>query len=221
MNRKLLFVVHALTFAVGMTACFGQAAATTLTFDALGSVGTGINFFGPSVSESGFTITGIKSNGVVDTHTSFFYVPQNNNPDRPFGQPTLGVTNSDTTAFMTADSADPFSVTSIDLGENSVSTLSGVATFVGTFADTTTVTQSFTLDGVFGLQTFALTGFDSIVSFKWTMPNPYFMVDNIVIDMNSSSETPLPAALSLFATSLGAMGLLGWRRKRKAAAHTA
>ncbi len=30
--------------------------------------------------------------------------------------------------------------------------------------------------------------------------------------------TPLPAALPLFATGLGALGLLGWRRKRKAAA---
>ncbi len=29
--------------------------------------------------------------------------------------------------------------------------------------------------------------------------------------------TPLPAALPLFATGLGAMGLLGWRRKRKSA----
>ena len=29
------------------------------------------------------------------------------------------------------------------------------------------------------------------------------------------SGTPLPAALPLFATSLGAMGLFGWRRKRK------
>ena len=27
--------------------------------------------------------------------------------------------------------------------------------------------------------------------------------------------TPLPAALPLFATGLGALGLLGWRRKRK------
>jgi hypothetical protein len=29
------------------------------------------------------------------------------------------------------------------------------------------------------------------------------------------TTTPLPAALPLFATGLGAMGLLGWRRKRK------
>ena len=32
------------------------------------------------------------------------------------------------------------------------------------------------------------------------------------------ATTPLPAALPLFATGLGAMGLLGWRRKRKNAA---
>ena len=30
--------------------------------------------------------------------------------------------------------------------------------------------------------------------------------------------TPIPAALPLFATGLGALGSLGWRRKRKAAA---
>jgi hypothetical protein len=34
----------------------------------------------------------------------------------------------------------------------------------------------------------------------------------------SLSATPLPAALPLFASGLGALGLLGWRRKRKAAA---
>jgi hypothetical protein len=31
-------------------------------------------------------------------------------------------------------------------------------------------------------------------------------------------STPLPAALPLFATGLGAIGLFGWRRKRKCAA---
>ncbi len=32
-----------------------------------------------------------------------------------------------------------------------------------------------------------------------------------------AEATPLPAALPLFASGLGALGLLGWRRKRKAA----
>ena len=34
----------------------------------------------------------------------------------------------------------------------------------------------------------------------------------------TDNTTPLPAALPLFATGLGALGLLGWRRKRKALA---
>jgi hypothetical protein len=44
--------------------------------------------------------------------------------------------------------------------------------------------------------------------------------DTITVDFSGGgpvSATPLPAALPLFATGLGALGLLGWRRKRKAA----
>jgi hypothetical protein len=43
--------------------------------------------------------------------------------------------------------------------------------------------------------------------------------DNVLIrGVAFAPETPLPAALPLFASGLGALGLLGWRRKRKAAA---
>ena len=34
------------------------------------------------------------------------------------------------------------------------------------------------------------------------------------ISYSRAAETPLPAALPLFATGLGALGLFGWRRKR-------
>jgi hypothetical protein len=33
--------------------------------------------------------------------------------------------------------------------------------------------------------------------------------------IGDAGATPLPAALPLFASGLGALGLLGWRRKRK------
>jgi hypothetical protein len=39
-----------------------------------------------------------------------------------------------------------------------------------------------------------------------------------VLQASSIAEVPLPAAFPLFATGLGAFGLLGWRRKKKAAA---
>ncbi len=41
-------------------------------------------------------------------------------------------------------------------------------------------------------------------------------IDNIVVQLDSAA-TPLPAALPLFATGIGALGLLGWRRKKKTA----
>ena len=45
-------------------------------------------------------------------------------------------------------------------------------------------------------------------------------VADLIVSFASDLEAavPLPAALPLFATGLGALGLLGWRRKRKAAA---
>jgi hypothetical protein len=36
-----------------------------------------------------------------------------------------------------------------------------------------------------------------------------------VAEITPPDNTPLPAALPLFASGLGALGLLGWRRKRK------
>jgi hypothetical protein len=41
---------------------------------------------------------------------------------------------------------------------------------------------------------------------------------SITLNGTGVSATPLPAALPLFASGLGALGLLGWRRKRKNAA---
>jgi hypothetical protein len=55
----------------------------------------------------------------------------------------------------------------------------------------------------------------------WIWPTDANNCDHCIVDFSVpilASETPLPAALPLFATGLGALGLLGWRRKRKAAA---
>jgi hypothetical protein len=47
--------------------------------------------------------------------------------------------------------------------------------------------------------------------------NPQFFGPNFLL-VSDVSEVPLPAAVPLFATSLGLFGLLGWRRRRKLAA---
>jgi hypothetical protein len=48
-------------------------------------------------------------------------------------------------------------------------------------------------------------------------PQPYGTLA-FVLNTSAPSTTPLPATLPLFASGLGALGLLGWRRKRKAQA---
>lgn len=53
----------------------------------------------------------------------------------------------------------------------------------------------------------------------WSQAGPGTLTITLETTTNSAA-TPLPAALPLFATGLGALGLFGWRRKRKAQAAT-
>jgi hypothetical protein len=48
-------------------------------------------------------------------------------------------------------------------------------------------------------------------------PNFDYLDETFVVTNVATNVTPLPAALPLFATGLGGLILLGWRRKRKAA----
>jgi hypothetical protein len=61
--------------------------------------------------------------------------------------------------------------------------------------------------------TFTGTGSDTLVVSAINHPE-YWWVDNFSVDPVVTA-TPLPGALPLFANGLGALGLLGWRRKRK------
>jgi hypothetical protein len=60
---------------------------------------------------------------------------------------------------------------------------------------------------------------DNIVSYCLvTGGNHPGSLASLSLEVTEVTPTPLPAALPLFASGLGALGLLGWRRKRKAAA---
>jgi hypothetical protein len=49
----------------------------------------------------------------------------------------------------------------------------------------------------------------------------YDVTDGAVSATSPTSATPIPAALPLFATGIGGLGLLGWRRRRKGAGSAA
>jgi len=53
----------------------------------------------------------------------------------------------------------------------------------------------------------------STLAFSFRNSTSWFYIDDVSVE---AAPTPLPAALPLFATGLGALGLLGWRRRRKA-----
>jgi hypothetical protein len=111
-----------------------------------------------------------------------------------------------------------------------VNTLSDNSVVSQTYTDGTNEVrldrQTFTLPAAFSTDTLAyiiLTNLDVNVpnsdpnapgNFIFLLGQPFLAA----LSTNSPSETPVPAALPLFATGLGALGLLAKRRKRKAAA---
>jgi hypothetical protein len=98
--------------------------------------------------------------------------------------------------------------------------VNGNTKVVGNFDGTGDQTITIRLDlhsGFFGL--IGAAKFTTIV-FENISGADTFRVTNLSFggEPLATSEVPLPAALPLFATGLGAIGLMGWRRKRKAAA---
>jgi hypothetical protein len=58
------------------------------------------------------------------------------------------------------------------------------------------------------------TGSSTVLSFTFTNANEFSRLDAVSVVETAPPAVPLPAALPLFATGLGALGLFGWRRKR-------
>ena len=90
-------------------------------------------------------------------------------------------------------------------------------------SDVQSLTSTFKINGItesFGLANAGLlVGLGVVTDFTFTAiaGQPEFYVSGLSFLQGSSiiPTTPLPGALPLFATGLSALGLLGWRRKRK------
>ena len=125
---------------------------------------------------------------LVDLNTVTFTAGDPTN----FGSGILTVANSTTGTFVGIGG----SVGQIDLATN--------------YTSGTSISDSATFDS----ETFATLGVTP-GTYEWTWGDASDQSYTLII---GTAATPLPAALPLFASGLGAMGLLGWRRKRKAAA---
>ena len=89
-----------------------------------------------------------------------------------------------------------------------------------TFSDTNSTTNATGLSWELFTQTFTAASATTTLAFINGDPatDNSNGLDNVVLNDLGPAAVPLPAALPLFATGLGALGLLGWRRKRKAQA---
>lgn len=132
-------------------------------------------------------------------------------------QPSFGFGQGIDSSFaFTNDSSNLFSASSIDLLEATVFPDTFGITLIGTKADTSVVSQTLTLDGVAGTETFALSGaFSGLVSLKIAEDiTNSFSIDIVAIDDIVLTRVPLPAATWLFGSGL--IGLIGFARRKKA-----
>jgi len=181
------------------------AHATVIDFESLALNNNAVNNTGSPYSEDGFSIAA--------TTLSFFGTLEN----RFTGSTALLNRIGKGVTILTNDMANPFSVQSIDLSELNGNRVADV-NFTGQVSGAGTVMQTFTLDGVFGNETFLFNAsFANLTSLSWVQISPFHQFDNIVLNEGGGvSPVPLPAALPLMAAGLGLMGFVG-RRKKQAA----
>jgi len=170
--------------------------------------------------------------GVLGRLTAFLFSPVHGD-FMDSNEARIGTTYPDngTDWFFHTWGSQPITVTRVDGGAFSIQSFD--ATFYnnlfngdasidhniqanGSFSVGGSISTIFTIDDLPSFETFTFgSGWTNLISLTLKVPSEDGRMgyDNIVL-----SPIPLPAALPLFATALSGMGLLGWRRKRKASA---
>jgi hypothetical protein len=115
-------------------------------------------------------------------------------------------------------SVGPFSGT---LASGATDSFSGSASLGPTNSTITTLLNEWTGSGTFDVLLSSLTGISISGgggNLSASQSSDAGGMITLTYNFGPTSTTPLPASLPLFASGLGALGLLGWRRKRKAQA---
>jgi hypothetical protein len=112
--------------------------------------------------------------------------------------------HDDDLGITTLTGPGAFNLTSVDLSE--AFAVGGVVSV--TFERDGGHSQVFNLDGTFGFETFFFdAGFNGTSSLSWSQEADFYQLDNLAVN-----AVPIPAAVWLFGSALGA---LGWVFRRK------
>ncbi|MCH8991544.1 MAG: hypothetical protein IIA44_07340 [Acidobacteria bacterium] len=151
----------------------GIANTVVIDFEILAADGTSRIFVGSPYTEDGFVLTTDGANEFATFPTGAFGFP---------GSPALFDNTTGRTTTLTQDGGGSFDLESIDLAEFQSLVVSSI-TFVGELLNGGTVTETFTLDGTFGFETFSFgDGFNYVVSVTFgAQVSPFYQFDNIVV----------------------------------------
>lgn len=152
-----------------------------IDFESLAAPGTDATYMA-TYTEDGFTLVS-ESN----SSESAFASPQSDNTDAYEGSAALVNNEDNGVTALTKDDGGTFNAESIDLAELwTFGEGSRDVPFTGTRADGSTVSQTFTTDGIRGFQTFTFEGFTDLVSLSWIQLYPYHEFDNISLTVGTA-----------------------------------
>lgn len=184
-------------------------ALTVIDFQSLAQSGGGSSGQGFSYTEDGYTLT--------NTTQPHVFVSLNTGDFRYLGSTALFNNAVNGTTVLTKNDGAIFDLISIDLGELYEPFDSSTVTFVGKKTDNSTISNTFSLDGIKGFQTFNFTDFTNLVSANWLQIPPFHQFDNIVVSDSTTKSVPEPASL-MGILGLGAFGITSVRKRKHQAA---
>lgn len=178
------------------------ANAVVLDFQTLGSAGTGLTNVADGYTEDGFKFL----NTTLPNLSDSFGVWQNSSGAFA-GSTALFNQWQDAVTQLSAVGGGAFDASQISLASLNLSPLPNTVTFVGTRADSSTVTNAITMSNPSQLLTYNFTGMTNIVKLEWSQAFPFHQFDNVVV-VNS---VPEPATVSAIALGIVALA----RRRRR------